>query len=501
MKMGYKVVLTSDRTLMSEYNNNEFIGFAACAPGFLPGFLYKSLFCPSVPCSEGIPAFTHCGLRKIEASLLVNGFSEEEVVVGHPEKLNKVIDKDTKVIGITTNDPLGLGPASSTFSSLTGRETYTAYYFRKLVTNKLIRKHNLKVIVGGPGSWQLEDERIRAELGIDCLFHGEGELIAPELFHKALNGEDLPKIAHGDVVPADKIPAIKNPTVNGLVEIARGCGRGCKFCNPTMAKVRYQSLEKILEEVKINVRAHKKRGVILHAEDVLRYKAKGVIPNEEEVLKLFREVKKITSDIGISHFALASVVAKPALIKKLSELLEVGSSRLLWYSGQTGIETGSPELAGRHLVGKAKPFKIRDWPWVVREAFQVLKDNKWIPCATLIMGAPKETKEDVIKTKELVEDLRGYKSLIVPLFFVPIGNLSNERFFTAKDMRAEHWALLATCWKHNFRWLSILIQEHFKMRGINKLKALITQTLLRYVERRLDPYFKLMEKGENPLPW
>ncbi len=497
--MGYKIILTSDRTLMSEYNNNEFLGFAACAPNFLPDFLYKSLFCPSVPCHNGIPAFANCGTRKIEAVLLENGFDKNEVVVAHPEHLAKVISKDTKVVGITTNDPLGLGPASSTFSSLTSREAYTAFYFRKLVTNKLIRKYNLKIIVGGPGVWQLEDERIRAKLDIDCIVVGEGEIIAHQLFRKAINGEELPKIVHGDIVPVDKIPTIKNATVNGLVEISRGCGRGCRFCNPTMAQIRYQSLEKILEEVKVNVWTQRKRGVILHAEDVLRYKANGFIPNEEEVLKLFTEVRKITPDIGISHFALASVVAKPDLIKHLSEFLGVGSSTLPWYSGQAGIETGSPELAHAHLAGKAKPFDVRDWPNIVREAFQILKDNKWVPCGTLIMGAPGETNEDVTKTKALVEDLIEYKSLIVPLFFVPIGNLSNEKFFTAKDMTSEHWKLFAACWRHNLRWFEPLITEHFKMRRISRPKRTAVQVLKRYAEWRIDPYLRVMEEGKNPL--
>ncbi|MDI6708779.1 MAG: radical SAM protein [Candidatus Thermoplasmatota archaeon] len=497
--MGYKIVLTADRTLMSEYNNDQFIGFAACSPSFLPTPIYKSLFCPSVPCFNGIPAFAHCGLRKIEASLLENGFSEKEVVVGHPEHLNKVINKDTMAIGITTNDPLGLGPASSTFSSLCNNETYTAIYFRKLVTNKLIRRYDSKVIVGGPGAWQLEDERIRAKLGIDCIVIDEGELVAPWLFRKAVNNEHLPPIVHGDVVPVEKIPTIRNPTVNGLVEIARGCGRGCKFCNPTMLKVRYLPIEKILEEVKINVKAHKKRGTILHAEDVLRYKAKGVVPNEEEVLRLFSEVKKITSDIGISHFSLAAVVAKPNLIEELSNLLGIGSSALPWYSGQTGIETGSPNLANEHLAGKAKPFDVKEWPNIVEQAFQILKDNNWVPCATLVMGLPKETEEDVIKTRELVQDLRGYKSLVVPLFFVPIGNLVGERFFTAKDMTSEHWKLFAACWRHNFYWLSALIEEHFKMRRINTIKLKVVQMVRRYAERKLERYIKLMEEGKNPI--
>jgi len=40
-----KIVLTSDRTLMSNYHNNEFLGFGTCAPpNFVPDWLYSYLF-------------------------------------------------------------------------------------------------------------------------------------------------------------------------------------------------------------------------------------------------------------------------------------------------------------------------------------------------------------------------------------------------------------------------------------------------------------------------
>lgn len=223
------------------------------------------------------------GTRKIEAALLEKDF---DVAVAHPEHLDKVINGKTKAIGITTNDPLGLGPASTTFADLTGRETYSAIYFRKLITDPVIRKNKLKVIVGGPGAWQLADERIIAKFDIDCVVVGEGEITAVKVFEKALNGDELPRIVQGEVVPLDQIPSIRNPTINGLVEIARGCGRGCKFCNPTLLNFRCRPIERILEEVKVNVAAG--LGVLLHAEDVLRYGARGAIPDERKVLKIVR---------------------------------------------------------------------------------------------------------------------------------------------------------------------------------------------------------------------
>ena len=123
---GYKIVLTADRTLMSEYNGGIFLGFSACIPrGLIPDKLYFSLFCPSVEMNgDGSVRYAPCGTRKIEAALLNNGFEREDVVVAHPEHLEKVVGPNTKVVGVTENDPLGIGPATSTFMQLFGGEAY-----------------------------------------------------------------------------------------------------------------------------------------------------------------------------------------------------------------------------------------------------------------------------------------------------------------------------------------------------------------------------------------
>ena len=141
-----KVVLTADKTLMSDYNKHIFLGFAACAPKFIPGWLYTKIFCPPVEEENGRVKYCHRGHRKIDASLLNNGFSEKDVAVVRPERLDRVVDKETKILCITTHDPLGLGPASSTFSDLGGREPFTSYYFRRLTTDPVIRKYNLHVL-------------------------------------------------------------------------------------------------------------------------------------------------------------------------------------------------------------------------------------------------------------------------------------------------------------------------------------------------------------------
>ena len=93
---------------------------------------------------------------------------------------------------------------------------------------------------------------------------------------------------------------------------------------------------------------------------------------------------------------------------------------------EIGIEAGSMELAKRIMPVKAHPFKPDEWPEIVRMSMGLMHDNMLVPACTLILGLPEEKEEDVIKTMELVDDLKNVRSLIVPLFFVPMGKLKNE---------------------------------------------------------------------------
>ncbi len=493
--MGYEVVLTADRTLSSAYNGSMFIGFAACFPRVLPRWLYTRLFCPPQPRRKGTLDMAPCGLRKIEAALLRSGLSGSSIAIAHPDKLAKAVGPETKVIGINTSDPLGLGPASSTFSSLLRKEPYTAYFFRQLLNDPAVRGSNAKVIVGGPGVWQLADESSRRELGIDCVVEGEGELVAPQLFKDAIAGKPLPTHVSGGPVPLEDIPMISGPTVNGTVEISRGCGRGCEFCNPNMRLVRHLPMEKILDEVRLNLACSSK--ITLHAEDVLRYKARGMQPNREAVLDLFGRIVDLTGDVGLSHIALSSALADPGLVDELSALTGASEGRRSMYA-QTGVETGSPELVSKHMRGKAKPFQPDRWPEVVKESFKLLDDNNWVVCGTLVMGMPGERHEDVARTLDLVRDLRRYKCLLVPLFFVPLGEMKEDEFFTPDEMFPEHWMLLAECIEHDFAWVGILMDELFAHSRISSARARLFKMAAWYMERRLRESVELMKEGKDP---
>jgi radical SAM superfamily enzyme YgiQ (UPF0313 family) len=459
---GYKVVLTADRTLMSEYAGDIFLGFSACVPrGLIPDKLYFSLFCPSVPVNkDGSAKYAPCGTRKIEATLLNNGFSSEDIIVAHPDHLDKVVGPNTEALCITENDPLGMGPATSTFTQVFGGEAYMTVKFKEILNHPAVLKFKPKIIVGGPGAWQLEDDATRRSLGVDCVVVGEGEKVVNKLLDDAVKGSQLPEVVHGLVAEEQDIPIIRNATIHGIIEIARGCGRGCAFCVPTLQRYRCLSIDHILKEVEVNLQAG--RRPLLHAEDVLRYKARGYEINKEAVKELFSTVYHYpgVKVVGISHFALASVASAPDLIKDLSEILEVKKDGE-WMSGQCGIETGSPRLIRQLMAGKAKPFEPEQWPQVVVDAFQTLNDNNWVPCATLIIGLPSEQEEDAQLTIDLVEKLHDYKSLIVPLFMVSEGALKDKvQSFTIDKMTQKQSELFIKCWQHNLDWSKTFLDEY-----------------------------------------
>lgn len=206
---------------------------------------------------------------------------------------------------------------------------------------------------------------------------------------------------------------------------------------------------------------------------------------------------KSTPHVWISHFAFASAMAKPTLVEKITEMLAQASEGFTYLSGQVGIETGSPGMVEKHMRGKVLPFKPGEWPEVVVETHKLLAENRWVACSTLIIGLPGETADDVVKTIELVERLREFRSLIVPLFFVPIGGLENEKFFGVKDLLPEHWQLMATCMRHNFKWVDDLADDYFQNRGLQGI--IVKGVILRTIKRAVNPHLKLMEQGINPL--
>ncbi|MEM2841931.1 MAG: radical SAM protein [Thermoproteota archaeon] len=496
MENPFDVIISTDRTLMSNHHGKEFLGFMTTGPSVvLPERLWMAIAAPEMKVDKlGRPLEAPYGLRKIEAALIDAGI---KAAVIDPDHLKKHL-KTAKVLAIGHHDYFALGPPSSEWWALTGKEPLNSKSFRKFIQKpeiKNAKQKGLKIIVGGPAAWQwLWMPEATEKWGIDTIIEGEADKLVVELVENALSGKPLPKYVRIGTEGSPKlgeIPIIKHASVNGLVEIMRGCPRGCRFCSVTIRPMRCYTLDMIEKELRVN----SSEGVgrcILHAEDVLLYGANTIKPSPEPLFELHRLVKKYFHDVCWSHVSLSAVKyaeESDSLITRLSELLIQNDHGMIGV--EVGVETGSIRLAEKLMPAKASPYPIASWPEVVKDAFAIMHEARIMPAATIVIGFPGESAEDLTKTLELVEDLREFRSLIIPMYFVPLGALKNKDWYKAQPS-VEQMELMKACLKHDMIWITRISDWYFK--DMNP----IIRTLLRSVIfsiRKLAEWYHFLEIG------
>lgn len=472
---GFKIVLTAGRAVMSESFGEIGPSFvSAFPPKYLPNPFIKWVF-PLKSEKGGRLKRAQYGLCKVEASLLKYGFSSDDVAIVDPTKLDIAIGPATKVVGIGCLDPLALSFGTKIAQCLlhclhlSASDSIMAKTFREVLFNPVLRKfrsNGLKVIIGGQGVWQLIDSGVQNIYGIDCIVEGEGESVVGPLFEKAVKGEKLPKLVHGLPVEVQDIPLIRTPSRSGMIEVTRGCDRGCRFCNPATHKFRSIPKQKILNEIKFNIASGIQK-VSIHSDDFFRYGSKGRDLNPAAILDLLNCVKQITSGLGKNSFnfdfiSAASIMQAPDLIEDVSELMQLGKKNQSIVA--VGVETGSPRLLTKHMPGKVKPFKIEDWPEIILSAAKILHDNNWTVFYSFILGLPEETSDDLMKTLELVDQLKGFNCILMPIIFIPIARLrkqyksahsKRDGDFSFENMTKEHWLVFTSCMEHTIKNLGM----------------------------------------------
>ena len=501
-----EIVLTTDRTMMSNHHHKEFLGFGTTGPPLiLPEKVWLWLFAPKMKVidKDGRPLEAPYGLRKIEAKLIDDGF---DAAIIDPDHLHKHID-DAKVLLLSHHDYFGFGPPSSTFASIFKTETVNARSFARLMNSEPVRKmkkNGVKIIAGGPAAWhwKYREDKMK-EWGVDTVVDGEGELAIGELVRRALKGEDLPKFI--DLKPSqspkiEEISEIKLPSVNGLVEVMRGCPRGCKFCSVTLRPLRYMPFEKIEKEILVNVRNGVENGII-HSEDVLLYGAKPpsyIIPNEEKLIKLHKLFKKHYKKVVWAHASLAAIVKGQQDSKLMDKLAEIIiDEHQSWWGAEIGVETGSPRLAKIIMPQKAKPFSTEKWPEIVLEGAGIMQDVGMQPAMTLIAGLPEETEDDIIKTLELVDDLWDFKAIIMPMFFVPMGLLKDKDWFQAYELSDIHMELLKRCLTHGIRQGKRILKNYFEEKWYGPLMMPFYHLFIDLIERQAKKRGYISEPGSH----
>jgi radical SAM superfamily enzyme YgiQ (UPF0313 family) len=501
---------------MSPYRGISLASFFGCAPALDPNrnhntFWYRVLgqqvtpkvlfdfICNPIEQTDGRANYAPYGLRKVEAALVRDGYTRDQVVVAHPDHIEKFIGPETEVVGTYEMDPLGMGPVTMTFTYGRKQMSYDEFYSRdlhqRIVAAKRKNGSKAKILAGASGTWQYNYDPAKIE-EYDLYGIVEGDLggIGPEIdgtggrfFDALINGEmetanpfkkrefkvEIKEFArddrkyHGrfihcwDQPSVDEIPNIINPSMHGQVEVMRGCGRGCKFCDVTLRPLRYYPVEKVQKEIEINMKYGGLKNAWVHSDDIFVYglnprTTKNMQPNREAIEELFKGIMATgVEHTNPTHGTLAGAIADERLIPNVSKIIKATPSNHIGI--QCGFETGSIRLIGKYADRKLAPYQPAEWHWVVKTAVKTLNENYWVPAFTIIMGLNNdETPEDSWETIRLIHELENEqpdsKFTVTPLTFVPIGLLEKSAFFDiGNSIDAPKLGVMYKTWQHNFK--------------------------------------------------
>jgi radical SAM superfamily enzyme YgiQ (UPF0313 family) len=479
MNRGKLIVLTAPLTESIDHAGYFIQMSMASLPMWLEGILNKKY--PKWRDVERNPdqsaRYMPAGLRVLEAALL-RRYDPDDIAACYPDDLDMFIGPDTRIVAVSTHNPLGVTFAAGVYTSIFGsaRQPINSHYSREMferIRASPFRK-SFKVIVGGSGGWQIAQTDSWDELSVDCVVEGRSESTATmDLFTRAIRGEALPRqIDVGHPRERNAILVPDKRTTFGVVEMTTGCGRRCQFCLPDLNPQLDVPKDRMMAAVHANVRDGN-RQISLATEDMFIWgqvhtDTPFYFPNREALLDLYSEVVNTpgVEHHVLSHATIAPAVVDPVLIKRLSDLcLDKSPIRLPLLSTHPekralvpliGLETGSVRMAKQIMPSKGVPFPIDDWPSVLVRGLEVLNEQNWFPAMTLIVGSPGETDDDVMATIDLIGEVerRGLFAFFIPSIFTPLHDTRMEQkkgVTETKQLTPLQWQLMMKCWKMNLR--------------------------------------------------
>src|SRR5262245_9453553 len=272
-EQGRLIVITAPLTEIIDHAGYFIQMSMASLPIWLEGILNKKYpkWRQLERCPDGSALCMPAGARVLEASLLRH-YAVGDVVCCYPDDVTRFIGPGTRVVAVSTHNPLGVTFAAGVYASILGsagqpiNSHYARQLFDRLKANSW--RTSFRVIVGGSGGWQISQTNAYDDLGVDCVVEGRSESEETlTLFDAAIRGEALPRktdVRHPITREAILFPAKR--TTFGVVEMTTGCGRRCQFCAPDLNPQIDLPRERILEHVRANVR-NGNRQISLATED------------------------------------------------------------------------------------------------------------------------------------------------------------------------------------------------------------------------------------------
>lgn len=502
------IVLVADRTLSADYKALFEGIFATMQTTKVPSAAMRYFVAPAVRTDAAGRARTApLGLRRVQSALMTQlGLSADDVVCTTPERLGDLLGPWVRIVGFSSSDPLGNGMSNTTTTQFWAGELYTRRWSRQLLGQILEakRRWGFKVVGGGAGAWQWECyPDATAEECLDVRFEGYFEQDGPGLFRDLLDGRAVPRHVVQSKTGSVHIAPICGPSLLGIVELSRGCGRGCRFCSMAHKKMEHLPAETILADLETNI-AGGVPSVVSGSEDFFRYGATGLKPNFEALRDLLERMRQLRglSFMQIDHANITSLAQMTD--EQLAEIRRLltweKNSKYLWVN--MGAESANGHLVAANCTGKVAPYRPDDWEELLYTTAARMTRNGYFSVVSLVLGMPGETPDDIQKTLKLVKFLETQDAVVFPVFYEPHTreDIVAERRFSIATMRPEHLELYRTCYEINFKKVPLLFWDNQRCAGVSWLKRATMRVLGKTEVAAWRKAFVRVGKQLKPVP-
>jgi len=451
------VVLVADPTLSARYRVLLEGVFATAQTTQVPAWMMRHVLSPPARTDAAGRARTApLGVRRVEAALLdATPLGPDDVAVTTPEAVGRLLGPWTKVVGVSSSDPLGHGMSNTTTRAFSRGRLYTRVWTDRLMADEEAARH-----------------------GIDTVFEGYFEGDGPERLMAIIDGGEGPAHHHSRATAAEAARPIRRPSTMGVVELSRGCGNGCRFCLMADRQMGHLSEDTILADVETNVAAGA-RALVSSSEDFFRYGADGRRVRFERLRALLARVEAVRRGafMQVGHGNITSVLqledAQLAEIRRL--LAPEPDARHLWIN--LGLESANGRLVAANGPGKIAPFDPADWEAMARDAADRLRRAGFFPLFSVILGLPGETPDDIDRTHRLVRRLGEGPTAVFPVFHEPVRPDRDGPGFGLPAMTRRHLDLYAACYEMNFRWIPRVYWDNQRAGSVPWTRRALTQVL------------------------